>query len=79
MRVPDARRTRFWFVVTPGDVSLCFTDPGFEVDVTLEATLSTLYQVWLGTLTLPGGGARRPGDAHRPARGSSAGSRTRCG
>ena len=22
---------------TPGDVSLCFTDPGFEVDVTLEA------------------------------------------
>jgi hypothetical protein len=53
VRVPDARRTRFWFVVTPGDVSLCFVDPGFDVDVTLEATLSALYQVWLGTLTLP--------------------------
>jgi len=53
VRVPDARRTRFWFVVTPGDVSLCFTDPGFDVDVTLEAPLSTLYQVWLGTQTLP--------------------------
>jgi hypothetical protein len=53
VRVPDARRTRFWFVVTPGDVSLCFVDPGFDVDLTLEAALSTLYQVWLGTLTLP--------------------------
>jgi hypothetical protein len=53
VRVPDARRTRFWFVVTPGDVSLCFTDPGFDADVTLEAPLSTLYQVWLGTITLP--------------------------
>ena len=36
VRVPDARRSRFWFVATPGDVSLCFTDPGFDVDVTLE-------------------------------------------
>ena len=53
VRVPDARRTRFWFVITPGDVSLCFTDPGFDVDVTLEASLSVLYQVWLGVLTLP--------------------------
>ena len=34
-------------------MSLCFTDPGYEVDLTLEAPLSTLYQVWLGTLTLP--------------------------
>ena len=53
VRVPDARRTRFWFVVTPADVSLCFTDPGFEVDVTLESSLGVLYQVWLGTLELP--------------------------
>ena len=53
VRVPDARRTRFWFVVTPGDVSLCFTDPGFDVDVTLEAPLGTLYQMWLGAFTLP--------------------------
>jgi hypothetical protein len=52
VRVPDARRTRFWFVVTTGDVSLCFTDPGFDTDMPLEAPLSTLYQVWLGTVTL---------------------------
>lgn len=53
VRVPDARRTRFWFVVTPGDVSLCFTDPGFEVDATVETSLSVLYQVWLGVVALP--------------------------
>ena len=69
VRVPDARRSRFWFVATPGDVSLCFTDPGFEVDVTLESSLGVLYQVWLGTLASAGGGPGRAGDAHRPARG----------
>jgi DNA-binding HxlR family transcriptional regulator len=53
VRVPDARRSRFWFVATPGDVSLCFTDPGFEVDVTVESSLGVLYQVWLGALGLP--------------------------
>lgn len=52
VRMPDARRTRFWFVVTPGDVSLCFTDPGFDVDVTVEASLGVLYQVWVGVVAL---------------------------
>jgi DNA-binding HxlR family transcriptional regulator len=55
VRVPDARRSRFWFVATPGDVSLCFTDPGFDVDVTLESPLGVLYQIWLGALALPDG------------------------
>ncbi len=53
VRVPDAGRTRFWFVITPGDVSLCFTDPGFDVDVTLESSLGALYRFWLGALELP--------------------------
>jgi DNA-binding HxlR family transcriptional regulator len=53
VQVPDARRSRFWFVATPGDVSLCFTDPGFEVDVTVESSLGVLYQIWLGALELP--------------------------
>ncbi len=53
VRVPDARRTRFWFVITPADVSLCFTDPGFDVDVVLESSLGALYRFWLGALELP--------------------------
>jgi DNA-binding HxlR family transcriptional regulator len=52
IRVPDARRSRFWFVVQPHDVSLCFTDPGYEVDITLESPIGVLYQVWEGVIGL---------------------------
>jgi DNA-binding HxlR family transcriptional regulator len=53
IEVPDARRRRFWFVVQPHDVSLCFTDPGYEVDVRIESPLGVLYQVWEGVIELP--------------------------
>jgi DNA-binding HxlR family transcriptional regulator len=53
VQVPDARRQRFWFVIQPDDVSLCFTDPGYEVDATLRAPLGVLYQVWEGVLQFP--------------------------
>ena len=53
VRLPEGRRSRFWFVVQHHDVSLCFTDPGHEVDITLESSLSVLYQVWEGVIELP--------------------------
>jgi putative sterol carrier protein len=43
---------RYWVVVELGVPSVCRTDPGFEVDVTVTADLSALYQVWLGRLPL---------------------------
>ncbi len=52
VQVPDARRPRFWFVIQPDDVSLCFTDPGYEVDLTLVSPLGVLYQVWEGVIEL---------------------------
>lgn len=52
VHVPDGRRRRYWFVIQPHDVSLCFTDPGHEVDAVLEAPLGVLYQVWDGALDL---------------------------
>lgn len=52
VRLPDGRRTRYWLVVQPDDVSLCFTDPGFDVDVTIECSLGVLYQVWEGVIEL---------------------------
>ena len=52
VQVPDARRRRFWFVVQPDDVSLCFSDPGYDSDVVLESPLSVLYQVWDGVIEL---------------------------
>jgi DNA-binding HxlR family transcriptional regulator len=41
---------RFWVVVESGSPSVCLTDPGFEVDVTITSDLGSLYQVWLGRL-----------------------------
>ena len=43
---------RYWIVVELGVASVCRTDPGFDVDVTVTADLSALYQVWLGRLPL---------------------------
>jgi putative sterol carrier protein len=42
----------FWIVVEAGDPSVCLTDPGYEVDVTIAADVATLYQVWLGQVPI---------------------------
>jgi DNA-binding HxlR family transcriptional regulator len=47
----DVRRT-FWLVIEPQDVSVCYTDPGFDVDALLAADSATLYGVWLGECDL---------------------------
>src|SRR5690349_11366766 len=51
VRVNDRRRT-FWLVVEPGDTSICYTDPGLEVDAVLEADLATLFRMWAGEFDL---------------------------
>ncbi len=43
-----AKYEKFWLVLTKGDVSLCLTDPGFELNVVVTADLSTFFQIWLG-------------------------------
>lgn len=43
-----AKRRFFWLVVDDHDVDLCLTDPGRTVDVTLEADLRALTEVWMG-------------------------------
>jgi DNA-binding HxlR family transcriptional regulator len=42
----------FWLVVESGEPSVCFTDPGFEVDVVVRSDLRSLYEVWLGRVPL---------------------------
>lgn len=46
-----AREERFWLVLTKEDISVCLTDPGFELNVLVTADLSAFYQIWLGRLT----------------------------
>jgi DNA-binding HxlR family transcriptional regulator len=42
---------RYWIVVED-EASLCLSDPGFAIDVTVCTDRSTLYQTYLGHLTL---------------------------
>ena len=49
--VPISRR-RYWLVFERGVVDLCYRNPGFEVDLFVEASLRQLTQVWLGHIPL---------------------------
>ena len=42
---------RYWIVVED-EASVCLTDPGFDVDLTLSSDRSTLYGTYLGRRTL---------------------------
>lgn len=44
---------RFWVVVERGAPSVCMTDPGHPVDLTIVSDVAGLYAVWLGRLSLP--------------------------
>jgi DNA-binding HxlR family transcriptional regulator/putative sterol carrier protein len=46
------RHRLFWLVIEPGDVSVCFADPGFEIDAVLAADIEVLYRMWMGEIDL---------------------------
>lgn len=64
-QVPDGRTTvefvfddvpaptrRWWMVISPTEVDVCDTDPGYDVRVTVGTSLRTMAQVWRGDITL---------------------------
>jgi DNA-binding HxlR family transcriptional regulator len=51
VRFTDEPR-RFWIVIDSGVPSVCKTDPGYDVDVTMTSDLTSLYQIWLGRMGL---------------------------
>jgi DNA-binding HxlR family transcriptional regulator len=51
VRFSDDKRL-FWIVSDRAGNSVCTTEPGFGVDLTMRSDVSTLYQVWLGRLPL---------------------------
>lgn len=51
VQIADRRRT-FWLVLEPGDASVCYTDPGFDIDAVLTSDLATLYRMWVGEIEL---------------------------
>ena len=52
--VPPAHRgaRTFWLLLERPEPDLCLTDPGFEVDLYVDAELAAMAKVWLGDLPL---------------------------
>jgi DNA-binding HxlR family transcriptional regulator len=60
------RRSRtFWLVLEQPQADLCVTEPGFEVDLYVDADVAQLARVWLGEVpigeAMRGGGIRLSG------------------
>lgn len=49
--VPARQRKTFWLVLQRSDVDVCTKDPGFEVELFIDAELSAFTRVWLGDQT----------------------------
>ena len=46
-----AKNESFWLLLTKEDVSVCLTNPGFDLDVLVAADLAAFFQIWLGRLS----------------------------
>jgi DNA-binding HxlR family transcriptional regulator len=46
-------KSHWWLVVEPsGDVDLCWSDPGFEIDLYVTTDLRTMTAIWMGLTTV---------------------------
>jgi DNA-binding HxlR family transcriptional regulator len=52
--VPKAWRTvrSFWLILQRSQIDLCLKDPGFAVDLVVDADLAALTKVWMGDVRL---------------------------
>lgn len=42
----------WWLVARPDNADLCFTDPGFAIDLQVDAEAQAMAEVWIGQLEL---------------------------
>ncbi|MCU0904006.1 MAG: helix-turn-helix transcriptional regulator [Tabrizicola sp.] len=42
----------YWLVVESQDVDLCYTDPGFDIDLLVTSSLRTMTSIWMGLARL---------------------------
>jgi DNA-binding HxlR family transcriptional regulator len=52
LRGASRGKHRYWLVLHGGDADLCLVDPGFEVDVVVDAHVRTLVAYWLEKVEL---------------------------
>jgi hypothetical protein len=41
-----AARATFWLILTTDDVSICLTDPGYELNVLVSGNLAVFFKLW---------------------------------
>ncbi len=42
----------WWLVITPGNVDVCYQDPGYDIDLEISTDLGTLTAAWMGDTTI---------------------------
>lgn len=45
-----AETATFWLIMAADDVTICLTDPGYEIGLLVTADLSAYYQLWAGRI-----------------------------
>ncbi|MCL4249891.1 MAG: helix-turn-helix transcriptional regulator [Anaerolineae bacterium] len=50
-RFHGAKTETYWLVLKPEDVTLCLTDPGYEINLLVTADLATFFKLWLGRIS----------------------------
>ena len=50
--LPVSKRSWWLIVEPPGEVDLCWTDPGFDVDLYISTDLRTMTAIWMGLTTV---------------------------
>ena len=46
-----ARQESIWMLLEPSEVTVCLTDPGFDLDLLITADTVALHRVWIGRLS----------------------------
>jgi DNA-binding HxlR family transcriptional regulator len=51
-RDAEEGKRAWWLVARPDNADLCFTDPGFAIDLQVDAEAQAMAEVWIGRLEL---------------------------
>lgn len=61
-----ASKSHWWLIVEPqGEVDLCWSDPGFDIDLYVTTDLRTMTAIWMGVATVESERARITLDGSR--------------
>jgi hypothetical protein len=45
------KKATFWLILTTDDVSICLTEPGYEINVLVTADLAVFLKLWAGRIS----------------------------